>query len=100
MRNCYNCLFGGTGEELNDFGYCYKHNGENDFKQPPRSKGCAEWAEQLKPCPFCGSPATMWGEEDMVWAKCSNYDCQCSLITRFDEPEEAAEVWNIRSMKD
>lgn len=52
---------------------------------------------ELKPCPFCGSRAEYTGECDMVWVRCSNEDCWCQLVTRFDEPEEAAEEWNRRA---
>lgn len=51
---------------------------------------------KLKLCPFCGSKAELYGECDMVWARCSNYDCQAQLINKFDEPEEAIEDWNKR----
>lgn len=50
----------------------------------------------LKKCPFCGSEAELYGECDMVKVRCSNYDCQCQLVTWFDEPEEAADEWNRR----
>lgn len=53
--------------------------------------------DKMKPCPFCGSPAELYGEEYMVWCRCSNEDCRCELITRFDEPEEAIEEWNRRA---
>lgn len=52
---------------------------------------------ELKPCPFCGSEAEIWGEEDMVKVRCSNYECMASKIGWFDEPEEAAEDWNRRA---
>lgn len=51
---------------------------------------------ELKPCPFCGHPAELVGECDMVWAKCSNHECQAERICKFDEPEEAIEDWNER----
>ena len=52
--------------------------------------------EKLKPCPFCGGEAEYYGECDMVWIRCSNYDCRAERIGKFDEPEEAAEYWNTR----
>jgi hypothetical protein len=52
--------------------------------------------DELKPCPFCGSKAKLVGECDMVWARCSNHDCQAERITRFDEPEDAIGEWNNR----
>lgn len=54
----------------------------------------------LEKCPFCGSDAELYGECDMVKARCSNYDCRCELIGWFDEPEEAAEDWNKRVCKE
>ena len=56
-----------------------------------------EYFEAIKPCPFCGSNAELTGECDMVWVRCSNEDCWCQMVTRFDEPEEAIEEWNRRS---
>lgn len=58
----------------------------------------------------CGCPLNDWcdqeygnrgdaeltGECDMVWVRCSNEDCWCQMVTRFDEPEEAIEEWNRR----
>lgn len=52
--------------------------------------------DELKKCPFCGSDAEYYGECDMVWVRCSNYDCQAQRIAKFDEPEEAVEDWNNR----
>ena len=43
MRNCFTCAYSGDGEEIDDFGHCYKHNGENDYKQPTKDNGCDEW---------------------------------------------------------
>ena len=42
-KNCYSCFYGGDGEEVNDYGHCWKHNGEPDFRQPPKDQGCDEW---------------------------------------------------------
>jgi hypothetical protein len=52
---------------------------------------------EIKNCPFCGSKAEIIGECDMVWIKCTNYDCQSQRIGRFDEPEDAIKDWNERS---
>ncbi len=57
-----------------------------------------ERMDKLKPCPFCGSLAELTGECDMVWVRCSNENCWCQMVTRFDEPEEAIEEWNRRAM--
>jgi len=53
--------------------------------------------DKIKPCPFCGSEAELYGECDMVWARCTNFDCQAERINKFDEPEEAIEDWNGRA---
>jgi hypothetical protein len=52
--------------------------------------------DKLKNCPFCGSPAELTGECDMVWARCKNYDCKAERLNKFDEPEDAIEDWNRR----
>ena len=41
-KNCYTCLYGGDGEEIDDYGHCWKHNGEPDFRQN-MDEGCDEW---------------------------------------------------------
>jgi len=52
---------------------------------------------ELERCPFCGGEAEYHGECDMVSVRCATYDCQAEMITWFDEPEEAADVWNRRA---
>jgi len=52
--------------------------------------------DKLKLCPFCGSEAQYYGECDMVWVRCSNYNCGAQRSGKFDEPEEAATDWNER----
>lgn len=47
---CYTCRWCGTGEEIDDYGRCWKHNGEAD---PPSRKvdktvGCDEWEARAK----------------------------------------------------
>lgn len=42
-RNCYNCFWGGDGEEFDDNGYCWLHNGDAGYKQPPKNEGCDSW---------------------------------------------------------
>jgi hypothetical protein len=56
----------------------------------------ARYAEDLKPCPFCGSKTELVGECDMVWARCTNCNCQAERINKFDEPEDAIKDWNCR----
>lgn len=55
-------------------------------------------SDKLLPCPFCGGEAEYYGECDMVWVRCSRYGCYAEMISRFDEPEEAAAVWNRRTI--
>ena len=43
MKTCYNCFWGGNGEEVDDYGHCWLHNGEPDFVQPNKQYGCEEW---------------------------------------------------------
>ena len=45
-KNCYTCFWGGDGEEIDDCGHCWKHNGEVDFEQPPKDQGCDEWTRK------------------------------------------------------
>lgn len=47
MKCCLTCRWVGRGEELNDYGHCWKHNGEADFEQPALEEGCAEWERDL-----------------------------------------------------
>jgi len=52
-------------------------------------------SEELKRCPFCGSPAELIRGDDDYCAECSNDKC------RADRPgwwtkEEAIRVWNTR----
>ncbi len=56
-RNCFTCFYGGDGEEINDLGHCWLHNGDADFKQPDPNAGCHEWqpkGDKEKCCLFCG----------------------------------------------
>ena len=47
-KNCYTCFWGGDGEEIDDRGHCWMHNGEVDFTQPPKDQGCDEWTREVK----------------------------------------------------
>ena len=42
-KNCYNCFWGGDGEEVNDYGKCWCFNGEAEFEQPTKEHGCDSW---------------------------------------------------------
>jgi len=55
---------------------------------------------ELKPCPFCGSPAKMESDEE-EWGfavSCSNTDCPVDATTYArSTAEEATEAWNTRA---
>ena len=56
--------------------------------------------QKLKPCPFCGSEATLdkleWIREDEQesWAGCNSNACYIQMFGRDDD--EAVERWNKR----
>ena len=51
-------------------------------------------AEELKPCPFCGGEAELFGttESGIFYVECLN----CDVNGNFDMPEEAIAAWNRR----
>lgn len=49
---------------------------------------------ELKPCPFCGGEAKVYGA-NWFWAYCRN--CKFSSRT-FITPKEAVEAWNRRAI--
>lgn len=52
----------------------------------------------LKPCPFCGKPATRHhGYETLVY--CQNAEC-VDVSYEAETPEHTAEVWNCRPGED
>lgn len=51
---------------------------------------------ELKPCPFCGSKATLFKNERGYWGTCTNNDCDAETPGRV-EPDEAASIWNRRA---
>lgn len=55
--------------------------------------------EELKPCPFCGSPALMSGDDDSGWCvTCQEPHCNCNArIPYCDTKEDAIEQWNTRA---
>jgi hypothetical protein len=65
-------------------------------------------AEELKPCPFCGSEAGIFGDKDAhFYAACKSKICFCSLGEKYDidampehifgDKESAAYNWNQRA---
>ena len=55
-------------------------------------------SEELKPCPFCGSPAMADSgfapAESIIYAFCSNNDCRLHSVDVGLSPEE----WNQRAL--
>jgi Lar family restriction alleviation protein len=52
----------------------------------------------LKPCPFCGSEASLWSGTEDHYVLCRNEDCAASLVARsFSSEEEAIYAWNRRA---
>ena len=47
---------------------------------------------KLKPCPFCGGEAEMFGNESAVFVGCK----ECTCITEWDDDISAEIGWNRR----
>lgn len=56
---------------------------------------------ELKPCPFCGSPAHMWKWNYGVAIECSKFDPKYHLVQMEGKnEEEVIEAWNRRANDD
>lgn len=97
-KTCYTCAWGGSGEEINDLGPCWLHNGEVDFHQPPKDQGCDEWIGRKSPIPprLCASASQHTpcsqrpeGEQRPCW---DNLDRLLSMSERL-------EIWRVPSGK-
>ena len=55
--------------------------------------------EELKPCPFCGGEAKVFGNYDdsEYHANCTNNECGCCWVNYYETKEEAIEAWNRRT---
>ena len=55
-------------------------------------------AGDLKPCPFCGGRAELFGTKNsgIFYVKC----LECDVDGNFDTPEEARAAWNRRISND
>lgn len=54
--------------------------------------------EDLKPCPFCGSEASVHSGTEDHYVLCRNDDCVAALVARsFSSREEAIAAWNKRA---
>ena len=49
---------------------------------------------ELKPCPFCGGPAHMYGISTTIWVGCRDNDCAGTHLHRTERA--AADTWNNR----
>ena len=57
-----------------------------------------EYKDVLKPCPFCGSSASLKSGTVDHWILCSNKDCAAALVARsFSSADEAIAAWNRRA---
>jgi hypothetical protein len=55
---------------------------------------------ELKPCPFCGSEAEIWQDEDNWWCiGCSGSDrgCPVAFMNAWRTEADAIEAWNRRA---
>lgn len=64
-------------------------------------------SDKLLPCPFCGGPARVLGDDGKFYAICVGEDCYAAIGERYDRDampdhfylnqEDAASAWNTRS---
>jgi len=53
---------------------------------------------KIKPCPFCGSSATIWMYKNFYVVECDNEYCGCQYGHNMELTEdEVIELWNKRS---
>ena len=53
---------------------------------------------ELKPCPFCGGEAKVFGnyEDTNYHVNCTNDECGCCWVANYETEEEAIEAWKGR----
>ena len=52
--------------------------------------------EELKPCPFCGSSAELFGDLGSYYVRCQNKDCE-TINSLYKTRAEAIYHWNSRA---
>ena len=66
---------------------------ERTVRAVPPGKERGRMSEiKLKPCPFCGGEAEMFGNESVVFVGCK----KCTCITDWDDDISAERGWNKR----
>lgn len=94
VQNCFNCYWGGKeDDEFGDAfpGCCWKHNGEADWEQPDKHKGCKDWLtdklveikdNQVHLCKSCKNafPKCFAQADDVIFGSGVGNDniCACS----------------------
>ena len=59
-------------------------------------------SEELKPCPFCGSPAELEQENYSMhyFCWCANENCGCADTHDYKDARLAIKAWNTRPIED
>lgn len=56
------------------------------------------YEEKIKPCPFCGSSASIISGTEDHYVVCRNDDCAAAIVARsFPSEAEAIAAWNRRA---